>query len=343
MLFERKDSKYYWYRFTINGKRIQRSTGTSDKKKAQEIADKAKAQAWGQIKHGEKHRYLWQDAVIRWINENGNKKSIEDDKYMLVWLRPYLDDKYLDEISKDVIEKIIQEKLKTTSGSRVNRVTSLLGAILNKATNEWDWIDTVPHIRKFKEPKKRIRWLTQDEVRRLMVELPAHLIAMARFSLLTGLRESNVTRLEWRQIDMQRRVAWIHPDQAKTGNAIGIPLNNQAIQVLRSQMGKHQVRVFTYKSKPVEKAGTKAWRDALERAGIENFRWHDLRHTWASWHVQNGTPLHILKELGGWSSYDMVQRYAHLAPEHLAEYANKFSEIETFFTTDEKVTTLKVT
>ena len=66
---------------------------------------------------------------------------------------------------------------------------------------------------------------------------------------------------------------------------------------------------------------------ALERAGIESFRWHDLRHTWASWHVQKGTPLHALQELGGWSDIRMVQKYAHLAPEHLAEYAERLSAL----------------
>ena len=64
---------------------------------------------------------------------------------------------------------------------------------------------------------------------------------------------------------------------------------------------------------------------ALKRAHVEDFRWHDLRHTWASWHVQAGTPLNVLQELGGLSDYSMVLRYAHLAPEHLAEYANKIS------------------
>jgi integrase len=59
----------------------------------------------------------------------------------------------------------------------------------------------------------------------------------------------------------------------------------------------------------------------LKRTGIENFRWHDLRHTWASWHVQQGTPLHVLQELGGWSGQEMVQRYAHLSAQHLAGYA----------------------
>ena len=60
-----------------------------------------------------------------------------------------------------------------------------------------------------------------------------------------------------------------------------------------------------------------------KRAGIENFRWHDLPHTWASWHVQNGTSLQELQQLGGWSSYDMVLRYAHLSSDHLKEAAAK--------------------
>ena len=69
----------------------------------------------------------------------------------------------------------------------------------------------------------------------------------------------------------------------------------------------------------------RAWRAALARVGITDFRWHDLRHTWASWHVQAGTPIHVLQELGGWSDIRMVQKYAHLAPEHLAEYADLLS------------------
>ena len=78
---------------------------------------------------------------------------------------------------------------------------------------------------------------------------------------------------------------------------------------------------------PIDTANTRAWRRALTQGGIESFRWHHLRHTWASGHVQNGTPLHVLQELGGWACFGMVQRYAHLSAEHLAAYAGNVSKI----------------
>ena len=142
---------------------------------------------------------------------------------------------------------------------------------------------------------------------------------MAEFSLATGLRQRNVSFLRWEQVDMARRVAWIYADEAKAGKAIGVPLNASAREVLARRLGSDQVHVFTYEGKPVARCSTKAWKLAVVRAGIERtFRWHDLRHTWASWHVQNGTPLRELMELGGWASYEMVLRYAHLGASSLS-------------------------
>ena len=92
-----------------------------------------------------------------------------------------------------------------------------------------------------------------------------------------------------------------------------------------SRLGAGSIRrtCSAFGASPVVQLSTKAWYAALERAGIEDFRWHDLRHTWASWHVQNGTPLFALQELGGWESPEMVRRYAHLAADHLAPYAER--------------------
>ena len=92
---------------------------------------------------------------------------------------------------------------------------------------------------------------------------------------------------------------------------------------MKKQKGKHPIYVFTYKGKPVTRCNNHAWRKALVRAGIEDFRWHDLRHTWASWHVQNGTSLQELQQLGGWSSFEMVLRYAHLSSDHLQQAAKR--------------------
>ncbi len=102
---------------------------------------------------------------------------------------------------------------------------------------------------------------------------------------------------------MDKGHALIHPDESKTKRAIPVPLNKQAISLIQSQKGKHPAYVFTYKGKPVTRCNNHAWRKALIRANIDDFRWHDLRHTWASWHVQNGTALHELQDLGGWSNY----------------------------------------
>jgi integrase len=79
--------------------------------------------------------------------------------------------------------------------------------------------------------------------------------------------------------DLVKRHALIHPDQAKAKKAIPVPLNATAIAVIRKQLGKHQQFVFTYQFKRIIQCNTKAWKKALKRAGIEHFRWHDLRHT----------------------------------------------------------------
>jgi integrase len=79
-----------------------------------------------------------------------------------------------------------------------------------------------------KEPTQRIRFLSREEAQQLLAALPEHLADMAAFSLATGLRASNVPGLQWSQVDLARRLAWIHPDQAKARQAIPVPLNAEA-------------------------------------------------------------------------------------------------------------------
>ena len=282
-----------------------------------------KSDAWKTQKLGTKPKYPWPAAVVRWLQEHANKKSLKDDKGHLRWLDHYVHGKTLDEINKSLIETIKNDKLHSgASNATVNRVLSLLRAILRTAKEDWEWLDSVPVIKLLPEPLCRVRWLTHDEADKLLQQLPEHIAAMVRFTLATGLRESNVTGLKWSQIDRQRQCAWIHAHESKTEQAIAVPLGVDALAVLDKAMGNHAEYVFTYDGAPLRRANNNAWRKALLRAGISDFRWHDLRHTWASWHIQNGTPLPILKDMGGWADLKMVMRYAHFSSDHLKEYGD---------------------
>lgn len=325
----RKRGTVWWIDFVApNGERIRRSAGTESKAQAQELHDKLKAEAWRICQLGERPRRSWNDAVVRWLKEQGHKASIEADKIHLRWLDRHLGGRGLGTINRALIDRITQAKLSEgVSNATVNRVLEVLRAILRRCERDWEWLDKAPHVRMLKEPTRRIRYLTRDEARRLLDSLPAHLADMAEFTLATGLRRANVTGLQWSQVDLDRRLAWIHPDQAKARRAIPVPLNADAIRIVQKQLGKHATHVFTFKGKTLTQVSTKTWYAALERAGIEDFRWHDLRHTWASWHVQSGTPLFALQEMGGWESPEMVRRYAHLAADHLAPYAERLSGV----------------
>ncbi|UOO81245.1 site-specific integrase [Uruburuella testudinis] len=150
------------------------------------------------------------------------------------------------------------------------------------------------------------------------------------FSLNTGLRQRNVLDLKWQQLDLARKVAWYHSDEMKAGQALGVALNDTAMEVIRRQVGKHPIYVFVNKRKnPIQEINSRYWKESLLKAGIENFTWHDLRHTWASWLVQRGIPLRVLQGMGGWKTLSMVQRYAHLAPEHLHPHAQMLESVVT--------------
>lgn len=319
-----KRGAVWWIDFaTPSGERVRRTTQTANKAQAQELHDKLKGEVWRQQRLGDRPKRIWQDAAVRWLREQAHKASLDDDKERLRWLDRHLANWDLESINRALIDRITEAKLaEGCSNATVNRHLALVRAILRKCARDWEWLDRAPAVRLLKEPSRRIRFLTKHQARTLLRELPPHLRDMASFTLATGLRAANVTGLTWEQVDLPRKLAWIHPDQAKARKAIAVPLNDTAVQVLRARIGKHATWVFTYEGEHIKQVSTAAWYKALERAGIEDFRWHDLRHTWASWHVQGGTPLFALQELAGWETERMVRRYAHLAAEHLAAYAS---------------------
>lgn len=266
----------------------------------------------------------WDDAVARWIMEKADKASLKSDQCIIRWLDQYLCGLLVSEITRPVIDSLAHRKIATgAANGTVNRMLALLCSILIRASVDWEWLPIVPKVRLLCEPVRRVRYLTKVQAESLLFQLPPHLAEMIAFSLATGLRKSNVTGLCWSQVDLPRRIVWIHPDQSKSRKAIAVPLNLDALRIVALQVGKHPVRVFSYKGKTVVQVTTAAWYKTLKRCGIDNFRWHGSRHTWASWLVQTGTPLNVLKELGGWESAQMVRRYAHFSASYLAAYADK--------------------
>lgn len=279
------------------------------------------------MKLGDKQKRTWDEAAYKWLMETEHKASHKQDMKQVAWIQQFFRGRLLSELTREVIAEVGEAKRKETSPSTANRYLATIRAILRRAALEWEWIDKAPFIRLYKEPKRRIRWIEPEQVQTLINELPEHLQDLVIFSLCTGLRKRNVTELEWSQVDLKRNVAWIHADQAKARKSIHISLNVTAMEVLNKQVGKHPVRVFTYRDKPIIQVNTKAWYKALKRAGIANFRWHDLRHTWASWLTQKGVPLNVIQEMGAWESTEMVKRYAHLAPEQFRKHAMVVDEL----------------
>jgi len=248
---------------------------------------------------------------VKWLQAGERSKS---DRYSLRAL--VYENRPLHECTPESFEAALAH----LSASTFNRYRAIIVAICRLSGHD---------LKMPTRPTKtgRLRFLTREEWDRLYLALPAHLKPIAAFALATGLRQHNVTHLRWDQVDLPGRRLWIHADEAKGGKPIGIPLSIDAINVLKGQDGKSKEWVFPYKGrgraagKPIGKIKT-AWHAALTRAGIEDFTFHGLRHTWASWHLMAGTPIETLAKLGGWSDLRMVQRYAHLAPEHLAAFAD---------------------
>lgn len=248
-LYKRKDSRYYWVKLAVKGQKpIQESTGTADKQQAREYEAKRLNELWEQSRLGIKPKYFWEEAVVKYIEETMHNKSHPTDLVHFRWLSPHLDGKYLNDINRSLLDRITSiRKNEGVSNGSVNRCMQVVSRVLRRAALEWEWLDKPVRVRSLPEPKMRIRYLTSEEAARLICELPPHLEAMARFSLATGLRKSNVTGLMWSQVNLQDKRAWIHADQAKGGRAIPVPLSSEAIEVLRKERFKHPSNVFTYR------------------------------------------------------------------------------------------------
>lgn len=305
-----KRGNVWWVYIVHGGRRHRLSSGEREKAAAQRFHDELKAELWKRRRGGG----TFHGALKAWAR--GLPKD-NPDGYRVTKLTDEIPDRPLEDVTGEWLESV----LPASSAGTFNRYANLVRAALNRKGSPLK-------IRRKKTPKGRLRWLTADEWTALKEALPDHQRPMAELAIATGIRQANVFRLEWSQVDLERRIAWIHPDQAKAGKPIRVPLNDDAMRVLRAQEKAREKRqeggewVFVGRggAKPPTEIKT-AWKAATKAAGVPGVRWHDLRHTWATWHVMQGTPLEVLKELGGWADLRMVMRYAHLAESHIDQFA----------------------
>ncbi len=325
-----KRGHIYWCEWEIGGKRTRETTGTSDKAAAQEWHDRRRAEIWRISKLGDARSITWDEAAVEWITEHGQyKKNFESDRQRLALLTEHLTGQPITKTSTDKLLELRKLILKDRKPATANRYLALTSGILNYARGKGH-NDSVPKIPYMPEKRERFRWLTRDKACDLIAELPEHLAALTRFALATGLRRANITGLTWQNVDTERGIAWVWPDESKSGKPIAVPLNGDALVVLQTRRGIDARYVFTYRGQPIYHTTTAAWHKALIRANIDpGLTFHDLRHTWASWHVMGGTPLDVLRQLGGWADMTMVLRYAHLAPGYVAGYAENTALIPT--------------
>lgn len=245
-----------------------------------------------------------------------------------------------------------RNKLRTTLTSRgtirkdatINREISCLHHIFTKAY-EWELIERNPFDRGksmlLKENNKRDRYLERDEIQNLLATCPPHLRKIVECVLHTGMRKQEVLGLKWEQI----RGDFIYLRKTKTNESREIPINDTLALLFQKIRKDQQLRsqyVFTYAAsedklvdlKPVRERKKPApvpdrllnlkssFSSAVKRAGIENFTFHDLRHTFASHFVMHGGSLRALQQILGHRKIETTMRYAHLSPDHKIKAVN---------------------
>ena len=333
MPFKRPGSRVWQIR--VNG--VRQSSGTTDYEAAKALEHKLNHQAWEERRFGAKRPRSFQELCVRWGRERSHKASWQDDLRIIEWWSQFLrDEPDIRKISRERVDDLILQHRpvrpsdRTPANATANRYVATLSAMLNAAHEEWAWIEYAPSLRRYPELEPSDVWLSVEEWRRLVVQLPAHLARTATFALATGLRESKVFGLTWQQVNLQGRWMGFKGTDNKLGNVI--PLNQTAISVL-TEAATLPVRsttfVFLYKGKSTKCYG-KSWYKALVRAGLGNwneerewrgFHWHGLRHTFATWLRHGGAPDWAVDALGGWSRSATRERYSHIAVEALRPHA----------------------
>lgn len=327
----REDTGFWWIDIrSPDGQRIRRSAGTKDRKAAQEYHDRLKAELWRVSKLGEKQERTFEEAAVKLLEESLGQSDYQTKVRHVQYWRTQFSGEPLSSLTTEAIKAALpthrtykrRPATKLAPATR-NRYLATIRRMLS-ICKTIGWIQNLPELESAKEPSQRVRWIRPEVAAKLLdnISLP-WMRDVCGMALATGMRASEVLSMTWDRIDMQASHAWVTADGAKSGRARPVPLNKDAMRIVWRLYQKKREYVFTRANgNPIVQIDRRVLLRACKATGVEDFRFHDFRHTWASWHVQRGTPLFVLKELGGWETLEMVKKYAHLNPGHLAEHAN---------------------
>ena len=215
----------------------------------------------------------------------------------------------------------------------VNREMSCLHHLFSKAV-EWELMERSPFDRGrsliLKENNKRLRFLTMDEISRLLKECAPHLRRIVTCAILTGMRRGEILSLKWEQV----RNGFIYLEKTKTNESRQIPIADDLDRLFREIRKAEHLKsdfVFTYKGERIQDNIKNAVASAFRRAGLSDVRFHDLRHTFASQVLLNGGTLKDVQEILGHKTMTMTLRYAHLTQEHKKKAVNLLNGLTASF------------
>ncbi|WP_352518085.1 site-specific integrase [Mesorhizobium sp. M0046] len=307
--------KYLYLRGTINGKRYDESTGTSNRRIAEAYRAKREREIHLEAINGETATATFEQAVAYYLEQGGDRRFIDP-------LLEHFSGKWLSQIKQEQIDRAATKLYPRSKGSTRNRqVYSPMSAVLN-CSARLGWCQP-PHINRPRAEPTRTRWLSKTEAAKLISSAAPHLRPLLSFLFLTGARIGEALSLEWSNIDLVRgQVQFIN---TKNGTSRGMPLHwslvwelarlkNREGKVFRRADDQPYVAPGAYGIDD-KSAGSRiktAFRTALRRAGVTDFRPHDCRHTWATWHYIANRDVSALMRLGGWKTMSMVMRYAHV-------------------------------
>lgn len=309
-----------WYiDYYANGRRKREKVGPS-RKLAETVLRKRKVEiAEGKfldIRKEDKLKFDEIAAMYLELHARPNKKSWHSDEDTIKLLKKYFGGRYLPEITPLLVDKFKMERAKDVSPATVNRALACLKCMFNKAI-QWGKVSDNPvrQVKLFREDNKRIRYLEKEEIIKLLSKCSGHLKAIVITALNTGMRKGEILNLKWRDCDFRHNVIYLY--NTKNGEKRDVPMNEQ-VRTTLIKVKKHPESAFIFCNKAGKPYGDikKSFLTALSKAGIIDFHFHDLRHTFASHLVMSGVDLNTVRELMGHKSLEMTLRYSHLSPNH---------------------------